>query len=131
MKIVVFLLQELKKYATQIDFEKVKKVAIFCLLFFSVYFFISYFRNDNILPQDVKNAIDSLQNESNNLKRDQKIYDSLIKAENKKIEELDTRISSIKEKTLIVKEYYNQVKQEASSYTPTQVDSFFKERYKY
>ena len=61
----------------------------------------------------------------------QKQIDSVIQAYNSKIGELDIKISNIKEKTTIIKEYYHEVSQAADKFTPNQVDSFFKSRYNY
>ncbi len=97
------------------------------LLYGLIYLFT---RKDHI-PADLKATIDSLTNANKALIEHQKQIDSTIKVYESQVHQVDTKIDGIKEKTTIIKEYYHEQSQAASSYTPTQVDSFFKARYGY
>lgn len=83
------------------------------------------------MPADIKATIDSLTNVNKQLIEKQKQIDSTIMVYDNKIKQVDFRIDNIKEKTTIIREYYHEVSQQVSKYTPTQIDSFFKARYKY
>ena len=83
------------------------------------------------MPADIKATIDSLTNVNKQLVEHQKQIDSTINAYEAEVEQVDFQLDNIKEKTTIVREYYHEVSGQASHYTPTQVDSFFKARYKY
>ena len=83
------------------------------------------------IPPDIKATIDSLTNINKQLIEKQKQIDSTITVYETKVNEVDFQIDNIKEKTTIVREYYHEVGQQASKYTPTQIDSFFKARYNY
>lgn len=83
------------------------------------------------MPADVKTTIDSLTNINKQLIEHQKQIDSTIDAYKAEVKQVDNQIDHIKEKTTIIREYYHEVSQQTEQYTPTQVDSFFKDRYKY
>lgn len=83
------------------------------------------------MPADIKATIDSLTNVNKQLVEHQKQIDSTINAYEAEVEQVDFQLDNIKEKTTIVREYYHEVSGQASHYTPTQVDSFFKKRYNY
>lgn len=83
------------------------------------------------MPADVKATIDSLTNINKQLIEHQKQIDSTIDAYKAEVKQVDNQIDHIKEKTTIIREYYHEVSQQTEQYTPTQVDSFFKDRYKY
>lgn len=109
----------------------VKYVCITLLGLFIMYYMILLFTPKPQMPTDLKNQIDSLTNVNKILIERQKQTDSLIKIYETKIESVDAKIDNIKEKTTIIREYYHEVGQKVDKYTPTQVDSFFKARYKY
>jgi hypothetical protein len=83
------------------------------------------------IPADIKATIDSLINVNKQLIEHQKQIDSTIDAYKAEVKQVDNQIDHIKEKTTIIREYYHEVSQQTEQYTPTQVDSFFKDRYKY
>ena len=83
------------------------------------------------MPADVKTTIDSLTNINKQLIEHQNQIDSTIDAYKAEVKQVDNQIDHIKEKTTIIREYYHEVSQQTEQYTPTQVDSFFKDRYKY
>lgn len=83
------------------------------------------------IPVDLKASIDSLTLMNKKLMESQQRMDSTISTYNSKIEQIDTRISHIKNQTTIINKYYNDLGQQVDQYTPNQVDSFFKKRYNY
>jgi hypothetical protein len=83
------------------------------------------------MPANIKATIDSLSAINKQLLERQKQIDSTIAVYETEINQIDNQVDNIKEKTTIVREYYHEVGQQATQYTPTQVDSFFKARYNY
>jgi hypothetical protein len=96
-----------------------------------IYYMIFLFTPKPQMPTDYKNKIDSLSTINSYLVEKQKQTDSLIKAYETKVDLVDVKINNIKEKTTIIREYYHEIGQKVDKYTPTQIDSFFKVRYKY
>jgi hypothetical protein len=83
------------------------------------------------MPADLQATIDSLTNANKQLIEHQKQIDSTIHAYEAEVHNVDLEIHNIKEKTTIIKEYYHEISQQVDHFTTTQVDSFFKSRYKY
>ena len=83
------------------------------------------------MPANIKATIDSLSAVNKQLLERQKQIDSTIDAYKAEVKQIDSQVDHIKEKTTIVREYYHEISQQTEQYTPTQVDSFFKDRYKY
>jgi len=83
------------------------------------------------MPANIKATIDSLINVNKQLIEHQKQIDSTIDAYKAEVKQVDNQIDHIKEKTTIIREYYHEVSQQTEQYTPTQIDSFFKNRYQY
>lgn len=98
---------------------------------FALYGFIFVVSLKPNMPADIKATIDSLSAVNKQLIEHQKQIDSTIKVYEAEVDQIDFQVDNIKEKTTIVREYYHEVGQQASQYTPTQVDSFFKARYGY
>ena len=94
-----------------------------------VWFVIS--SNQSNIPIDLKTKIDSLSQLDKQFAIQQRRLDSSIHVDEEHVQNLDTKIGSIKEKITIVREYYHEISQATSKYTPTQIDSFFKVRYTY
>ena len=80
---------------------------------------------------DLKKKIEDLEEQSKKLQQQQLSYDSLIRDQQGVIETLDYKIHNIKEKTTVIKEYYIKQQERVDTFTNTQIDSFFKVRYKY
>jgi len=80
---------------------------------------------------DLKNKLKNLEDQSKQLEQRQSSYDSLIYAQHELITNLNYRIQNIKERTTIIKEYYIKEQEKVDTFTRTQIDSFFKARYKY
>ena len=83
------------------------------------------------MPAELQATIDSLNKANIELVLHQKQIDSIIKLYDIQIKQVDDKISNLKEKTTIIREYYHEQSQATDKYTPTQVDSFFKQRYNY
>ena len=96
-----------------------------------LYLSIQLFTTKREISSNFKAQLDSLQKVTVALQKQQKSYDSIIYSEEQKIKELDYQIDNVKEKTIIIKEYYHEQSKAADSYTPTQLDSFFAKRYGY
>ena len=96
-----------------------------------LYLSIQLFTTKREISSNFKAQLDSLQKVTVALQKQQKSYDSIISSEEQKIKELDYQIDNVKEKTIIIKEYYHEQSKAADSYTPTQLDSFFAKRYGY
>ena len=96
-----------------------------------LYLFILLVTPKPDMPSDIKATIDSLTAVNKQLIEHQKQIDSTIAVYEEEVNQIDNQVDNIKEKTTIVREYYHEVSNQAEQYTPTQVDSFFKARYKY
>lgn len=98
---------------------------------FALYGFIFIVSLKPNMPAEIKAQIDSLNIVNKQLIERQKQIDSTIAVYEDEVKEVDEQVNNIKEKTTIIREYYHEVGQQATQYTPTQVDSFFKARYGY
>jgi len=98
-----------------------------------VYFLIHTFTStpQPIERKEILMAIDSLKKENAILKEQQKVIDSTIAYYETKIFEIDDRIANIQGKTVIIKKYYGDKVRQSDNFTPTQVDSFLRNRYGY
>ena len=74
-------------------------------------------------------VVDSLNNRISVLEREQLASDSLITKYKQDIIELDNQIDVTEYKILQIRKDYEKNSINASSYTPTQLDSFFTNRY--
>jgi len=98
---------------------------------FALYSFILLFTPKPQMPANIKATLDSLTAVNQQLIEHQKQIDSTIADYKEEVNQIDNRVNNIKEKTTIVREYYREVGQQVTQYTPTQIDSFFKSRYNY
>lgn len=80
---------------------------------------------------DIKKKLDSLELRSKQLELVQLKYDSMISDQNRFILDMDYKISNIKEKTVIIKEYYKMQVAKVDSFSHNQIDSFFRNKYQY
>jgi len=83
------------------------------------------------MPIEYKQAIDSLTKINAVLQQKQNSLDSTITNYQSQIHDLDYKLSNIKERTTVVREYYHEVSKETQSYNTTQVDSFLRNRFNY
>lgn len=108
-----------------------KTVLIIIGSFIALYFIILLATRRPQMPADLKASIDSLTVANKKLMESQQHMDSAISAYESKVEQIDNHISHIKNQTTVVNKYYNDLGQQVDQYQPTQIDSFFKQRYKY
>ena len=96
-----------------------------------LYGLIYLFTKKEQMPAELRATIDSLNKVNIQLVEKQRQLDSAIKNFEIKVQQVDVKINSIKERTTIIREYYHELIQSADKYTPSQVESFFKTRYNY
>ena len=96
--------------------------------------FIVLFKSNQLSSQlyvNTQSTIDSLTKQNEVLEKKQDYLDSILNVHGKHIDTLNTTISNNKEKITIIREYYYEKSKTADKYTPSQIDSFLKIRYKY
>jgi GH25 family lysozyme M1 (1,4-beta-N-acetylmuramidase) len=81
------------------------------------------------MPIDYRASIDSLIQSNNALTKHQEQIDSIIIIYSARVDSVDNRIDSVKEKTIIIKKYYHEVSSKVDTFQVSQLDSFFKARY--
>jgi hypothetical protein len=112
--------------------SKYKKQIIYVIVgLFLLYGIIWITTREPQIPVDYKAAIDSLNKVNALLIEKQNQLDSTIRVYESEVKAIDTKISNIKEKTTVIKEYYHEMSQQTSHYNAVQVDSFFKSKYGY
>jgi hypothetical protein len=84
-------------------------------------------------PKDtfIQNVIDSAAKDNVDLQAKQSTLDSIAHSIDDKLNVLDGKLNKVKNKETIIREYYHDRISKPGSYTPQQVDSFFKDRYNY
>jgi hypothetical protein len=97
----------------------------------ALYFIIQLATCNPKMPKELKASIDSLTSANKKLMESQQHMDSAITAYDAKVTKIDNQINHIKSQTTIVNKYYNDLGQQVDHYVPTQVDSFFHQRYNY
>jgi len=83
------------------------------------------------MPTEIKASIDSLTAANKKLIESQQHMNNTINSYKLKLNILDSQIDNIKNKTIIINKYYNDLGQQVDQYVPYQIDSFFKQRYNY
>ena len=94
-----------------------------------VYLMIYFFTPKPPMPIDYRASIDSLIQSNNTLLSHQNKIDSIIIIYSAKVDSVDNRIDSVKEKTIIIKKYYHEVSAKVDTFQVSQLDSFFNARY--
>ena len=115
----------------QFNLNILKKIGIGIVSLVGLYFFILLVTPKPELPADIKIELQRLNRLTDSLRANQAKYDSSIKLQERKDQELNLKIDNIKEKTTIIREYYHERVEAANAYTPSQVDSFLRKRYSY
>jgi len=111
--------------------KTLKLVAYIAIGFIVLKYAIILFTPKPQMPVDLKATIDSLTKANQALQAKQLAIDSTVARYENEVEIVNGMIGGITEKTTIIREYYHEQSNTAGKYTPTQVDSFFKSRYKY
>jgi len=119
----------------KINLDKYKKpflTGLYIVISIVVLFFlIRWFTPKPQMPTEWKAKIDSLTNMNKELQILRDRLDSTKTAVINKVDEVDWKISNIKEKTTLIREYYHDKISNTDKYTPNQLDSFFRNRYNY
>ena len=97
----------------------------------ALYFLIQLATCNPKMPAELKASIDSLTAANKRLMESQQHMDSAIANYNTEVTKVDSQINHIKTQTTIVNKYYTDLGQQVDHYQPTQLDSFFKDRYNY
>lgn len=108
---------------------KISTVALLILVLLSVGYIV-YDRMQPSGDEDYRQQIDSLNSRIDSLEDDQLQLDSLIKVYQDSVSVLDHKIDSTKQRITDIRAYYGNKIKDISRYTPTQLDSFFTNRYK-
>jgi hypothetical protein len=84
-------------------------------------------------PKDefIQQVIDTAAKANLDLQAKQATLDSIAHSLDEKLNLLDEKVSKVKNKETIIREYYHERISQPGKYTPQQVDSFFKDRYNY
>lgn len=116
----------LEKYKQQIMIGLYITVGLFVM-----YWMIYLFTPKPQIPDEIKKQLGEVNKVVTEMQLSQKKYDNLLVEQSKISTELDAKISNIKEKVVIIREYYREKSAAVDKYTPTQIDSFLKNRYNY
>lgn len=103
-------------------------VAVLALLIYIVAFSGKPVIEDKYATE--KRQIDSLTTEINTLRKLQITQDSIINKHRDSIIALDIVIEAKNQKIIDLRKYYNDKIKNAGNYTPTELNSFFADRYK-
>jgi hypothetical protein len=94
-----------------------------------VYLMIYFLTPKPPMPIDYRESIDALVQSNNELIKHQGQIDSIIIIYSAKVDSVDNKIDSVKEKTIIIKKYYHEVSARVDTFQVSQLDSFFNARY--
>ena len=114
-----------------INKKLIKRIGIGIASLVALYFLIVILTPKPDLPTEVKKELDTLEHVTDSLKENQERYNTAIVEQQEVITELDSKVDHIKDKTVIIREYYHDQVNTVKLYTPTELDSFFKARYGY
>jgi len=92
---------------------------------------IKIFRPIEDRSELLKYKLEQLDKNINNLKGLQKQLNDSISSYKKDIVKIDENISKIKSEKTIINNYYEQKKEQITGMTKKEIDSSFKQRYKY
>lgn len=81
-------------------------------------------------PQD-KATLDSLTIKTAKLEAQQKVFDATLLFQNQRVDTVKNQVDSLKGVTIIVRERYHEVIKKIDNYTDAELDSFFRQRYKF
>ena len=83
------------------------------------------------MPVQDKARLDSVYDATKKLEEQQKVYDKAIFYQDQYLNDLRNQVDTIKGRTVVVKEYYHDVITKINNYSESELDSFFRQRYKY
>jgi uncharacterized oligopeptide transporter (OPT) family protein len=117
------MLELLNKYKKQIIYIVIGLVLLYGVIWLAT--------RKSQMPIEIKASLDSLTAANKKLIESQQHMNNAINSYELKLTILDSQIANIENKTVIINRYYNNIGQQVDKYTPTQIDSFFKQRYNY
>lgn len=109
----------------------IKQIGIGIASLVALYFLILLLTRKPSIPVEVEKELKTLEQVTDSLKKNQEKYDAAIVEQQEAISEIDTQVDHIQGKTVVIREYYHDQISTVKSYTPTELDSFFKARYGY
>lgn len=123
----------LKKITPKRSFDWMRFLVFLILGFLIIYVGISLFTKKEKIkePIVITMNLDSLKRENQKLSIEQKKFDSVNAIFHMNIERIDSKLDTLKLRTVVIKEYYHDAADKSNKYTFKQIDSFFKRRYKY
>jgi hypothetical protein len=109
----------------------IKIIFLIALVLFITYWMILLLTPKAQIPAEYKLELDILNKANADLAAKQRQIDSIIAIYKFQIDSIDYAIRGLDIKKTEVNNYYQNLGIKVNKYTPTQIDSFFKLRYKY
>lgn len=121
------------KFKRKIDNTSLFGVIGIIILIILIVLAIKDKKPEPVSPKDefIQNVIDSAAKDNVDLQAKQSTLDSIAHSIDDKLNVLDGKLNKVKNKETIIREYYHDRISKPGTYTPQQVDSFFKDRYNY
>jgi hypothetical protein len=111
--------------------NKILKGIIVILLLSLLYYGYTLIQNNTFKYTNLENSVDSLNSEITKLDSIHVKQDSIIVLYKDSIVYLDNVIEKEKIKYIQIKQKYDEARTRVNHYNPTQLDSFFKQRYRH
>lgn len=112
-------------------FAKTLGIGALAILLLYLVISVSTIREKSYDDSFIKNQIDSLMRTNAELQNKQLYYDSLNNVYQNAIYDLDYKLDNIKTTKTVIKKYYDGKSTRVKGYNSSEVDSFFRDRYKY
>jgi uncharacterized coiled-coil DUF342 family protein len=121
----------LKIQPLQIVKTNYKKIIYTIIAAIAIYGTVWIATREPRMPKDMKATIDSLTKANAAYQEKQNALSESIDSFKTQVNKVDFEIDNIKEKTTVVKEYHHEIIEKVDHYDPTEIESFFKQRYNY
>jgi hypothetical protein len=109
----------------------IKVVLALLAVLLGTYMFVEPGKSNYVIDQNIINKIDSLQAVNDTLIRENLELDSIIARYEEVIYDLDLRVTNLAGKRSDINDYYNKKKRGLEEQEPTDLDTFFMNRYEY
>ena len=113
------------------NLKLILKLAVAIVLLFGLYLGYTLFQDNSIKYKQFEHMIDSLSTQCHALDSVHVKQDSVIVVYQDSVVYLDNVIEKEKTKYVEIKQKYTEIRNVLMSYKPTQLDSFFKNKYNY
>jgi hypothetical protein len=113
----------------KLEVTKTNLILAAVILLLLGYILITRKTNDSVVDLKYKTEIDSLNQAILKYQQHQLVLDKKISDKELVIKELDHEIDSAKQAIIQERKYYGEKIKNAGRYTPTELNSFFSERY--